>query len=274
MTESHPNVRIDAYDTFAFTYYAFNLDPAKKLPFTDVRVRRALMYALDRDLIVETIYLGLATPAVGTQPVLSIAYAPDRINTVYAFQPDKATQLLSDAGWVDRDGDGIRDKDGSRFSFELLYPEGAAVYEQLIPYLQQAWREVGVEMIPLQQPFPTLVDSQENGTFAASILGFGWDASGSQGDMYRCDAVPLAGFNDMRYCNPRYDELDALQRRELDPEKRVDILIEQANIVNDDQANSVLVFFKDVVGSQPRVRNFFPNGYSTFWSIPYAWVEQ
>jgi len=274
LRQSNPELNIVDFDTFGFTYYEFNLDPANALPFLDVKVRQALMYALDRDLMVETIYQGLATKADGTQPVLSIAYAPDRINTIYNYDPDKTNALLEEAGWVDSDGDGIREKDGAKFSFEFLYSEGSTVNEQLIPYMQQVWGEVGVEMIPVSQPFPTLVDNQENGTFAASLIGFSWDVFGGQGDMYRCDAVPLAGFNDMRYCNPRYDELDDLQRRELDQEKRIEILIEQTNIINDEQANSVLVFAKDVVGSQPRLHNFLPNGYSTFWSIPYVWVEQ
>lgn len=272
--ESNPELIIEEYDTFGFTYYEFNLDPAKDLPFIDVRVRQALMYALDRDLIVETMYQGLATRADGTQPTLSIAYAPDRINTIYTYQPEKAEQLLTEAGWVDSDGDGIRDKDGERLSFEFFYSEGSALLEQLIPYIQQAWREVGVEMIPVAQPFPVLVDNQENGTFEATLIGFSWDPSGNQGIMYRCDAVPMAGVNDMHYCNERYDELDALQLRELDPAKRIDLLIEQTNIVNDEQANSVLVFEKAVIAWQPRIHNFFPNGYSAYWSIPFVWVEE
>jgi len=274
LRESNPELNIVDFDTFGFTYYEFNLDESRALPFTDVRVRQALMYALDRDLVVETVFQGLAVRADGTQPVLSIAYAPDRINTIYTYQPETASQLLEEAGWVDTDGDGVRDKNGEKFSFELLYSEGSAAYEQLIPYMQQAWAAVGVEMIPAQLPFSTLVDAGESGNFEAAILGFSWGADASQGDMYRCDAVPLAGFNDMRYCNERYDELDAQQLRELDPERRVELLIEQTNIVNDDQANSVLVFSRAVVGFQPRLHNFIPNGYGRFWSIPFVWVEQ
>lgn len=272
--QSNPELNVVDFDTFRFQYYEFNLDESRALPFRDVKVRQALMYALDRDLIVETVFQGLATRADGTQPVLSIAYAPDRINTIYTYQPEKASQLLDEAGWVDSDGDGIRDRDGEKFSFEFLYSEGTSEYEQLIPYMQQAWGAVGVEMIPSQLPFPTLVDATVAGNFQAAILGFTWSADGSQGDMYRCDAVPPNAFNDMRYCNERYDELDARQVRELEPEKRIDLLIEQTNIINDDQANSVLVFSKSVVGSQSRLHNFVPNGYGTFWSIPFVWVEQ
>ena len=272
--ESNPELNVFEFDTFSFQYYEFNLDESRALPFRDVKVRQALMYALDRDLIVETVFQGLAIRADGSQPVLSVAYAPDRINTIYTYQPERANQLLEEAGWVDSDGDGIRDREGEKFSFEFLYSEGSAVYEQLIPYMQQAWGAVGVEMIPTQLPFSALVDAGESGNFEAAILGFSWGAEGSQGVMYRCDTVPPAGFNDMRYCNERYDELDARQVRELDPEKRIELLIEQSNIINDDQANSVLVFSKAVVGSQPRLHNFIPNGYGTFWSIPYVWVEQ
>lgn len=107
-----------------------------------------------------------------------------------------------------------------------------------------------------------------------AVAGFSWGVDGSQGDMFRCDAAPPNGFNRMRYCNEEYDELDALQLRELDQEKRIDILIQQSNIVNDEAAAGILVFRKSIMGSNPRVHNFFPNGYSTFWGLPYYWVEQ
>lgn len=274
LKQSNPELSVVDFDTFGFQYYEFNLDESKGHPFIDVRVRQALMYGLDRDLVVQTVFQNLAVRADGTQPILSPAYAPDRINTIYTYDPDKANALLDEAGWVDSDGDGIRDKDGKKFSFEFLYSEGSTTYEQLIPYMQQVWGEIGVEMIPTSLPFATLVDQQENGTFTAAILGFSWDATGNQGDMYRCNTVPPAGFNDMHYCNPKYDELDAKQLRELDLQKRIDLLVEQSNILNDEQANSVLVFSKSVVGVQPRLHNFLPNGYGTFWSIPYVWVEQ
>lgn len=275
LRQSNPELNVVDFDTYSFTYYEFNLAEELGLPFfQDVRVRQALMYALDRDLIVETVFQGLATRADGTQPVLSIAYAPDRINTIYMYDPERASALLDEAGLTDTDGDGIRELAGEKFSFEFFYSEGTATYEQLIPYMQQVWREVGVEMIPTALPFPTMVDQQESGTFIAATLGFGWDATGNQGSMYRCDAAPLAGFNDMRYCNPEYDRLDDQQLRELDEAKRIELLIQLSNIINDDQANSILTFGKSVVGSQPRLHNFMPNGFGTFWSIPYVWVEQ
>jgi peptide/nickel transport system substrate-binding protein len=142
----------------------------------------------------------------------------------------------------------------------------------MVPYMQQAWREVGVEMLPTAIPFPTLIDNLNAGNFQMASLGFSWDVNGDQGDMYRCDAIPPTGFNRMRYCNPEYDELNDQSSRELDNERRIDLLIEQTNIINNDAANGILVFTRDIMGNGPRVHNFLPNGYFNFWSLPYIWV--
>lgn len=273
LREQNPELVIEDYDTLSFNYFYTNQDESRGGPFMEVAVRQALMYALDRDLISETVYDGFAIRAIGTQPVLSIAYDPERINTDYVFDPEMAASLLDEAGWTVGD-DGIRAKDGQRLSFETLYSEGAATYEQQIPYMQQAWREVGIEMLPTAIPFPTLIEQAIAGNFDMAVAGFSWTVDGSQGDMFRCDAAPPNGFNRMRYCNEEYDELDAQQLRELDQAKRIDLLIEQSNIVNDEAAAGILVFRKSIMGSNPRVHNFFPNGYSTFWGLPYYWVEQ
>ena len=82
-----------------------------------------------------------------------------------------------------------------------------------------------------------------------------------------------AGFNSMAYSNKKYDELSEQQLRELDVAKRIDIIVEQTNIVNDEVAAGVIVFRKSIVGSSPRVHNYFPNGFGTVWSIPYTWVQ-
>jgi len=273
LAQSNPELTITDFDTFKFNYYQLNQDPAKSTLFTDPKVRQALHYGLDRDLIAETVYQGYAVRADGTQPILSAAYKPDQINTIYKLDVDKAKQLLAEAGWSDSDGDGIVEKDGVKFSFELDYSEGSATYEQQIPYMQQAWKAIGVEMIPTSMPFPTLLDRNDARTFQAQVLGFSWSVDPDQGAMFRTNSLPPAGFNSMAYSNAKYDELDAQQLKELDVDKRIDIIVEQTNIVNDDVAAGVVVFRKDIVGTTARVHNFIPNGFGMVWSIPYVWVE-
>ncbi len=273
LRESNPELQVVDYDTSDFNYYITNQDPAKGLVFTDVRVRQALQYALDRDLIAETVFEGFAIRADGTQPVLSIAYAPERINTIYTYDPETAGALLDEAGWA-MGGDGIRAKDGQRLTFEMTYSEGYAPYEIQVPYMQQAWREVGVEMVPVVIPFPTLLEDDQTGNYQMSLLGFGWDPDGGQDIMFACDMTPPAGFNLQRYCNEEYDALVQPSKTELDVEKRKDILIEMSNIANDDAAVGITVFLKDIVGASPRVHNFFPNGYDTVWWVTRAWLDQ
>jgi peptide/nickel transport system substrate-binding protein len=273
VSESNPELQIASYDTAAFTYYMVNQDPALSSLFLDVGVRQALHYALDRVTYAQTIENGYSIRADGTQPVLSPAYAPDQINTIYAYDPEKANSLLEEAGWTMGD-DGIREKDGQRFSFECIYPEGVATYAQGIPFMQQYWREVGVEMIPAAVPFPTLLERIDTFQFEMAVLGFSWDFSGLQSVMLRCDMVPFNGFNNMKYCNERYDELDSAARRELDPDARRDLMIEAANIVNDEMAIGVITFGKGISGARPEVRNYLPNGYSGLWWVQYTWLEQ
>jgi peptide/nickel transport system substrate-binding protein len=268
-----PGLAVVAYDDTGWILLNINQNPDETGLFVDIPVRQALMYALDRQLIVDEIYLGYAVRADGTQAPLSVAYAPERIDTIYDYDPDKARQLLEEAGWVDEDGDGTREKDGVRFSFECLYADTLPTNQQMLPYIQQAWGEVGIEMQPVPMPLQVLFDALGEGEYDMATHGISWGVDGSQGDMFRCDAVPPAGFNEMHYCNERYHELDALQMRELDVDKRVDLLIEQSNILNDEVAAGVLVFPQSLVGYRQALRNFLPNGYGFLWSMPWWWIE-
>jgi peptide/nickel transport system substrate-binding protein len=273
LKESNPELNVVNFDTVSMNFYHVNQDESKVTLFTDPKVRQALHYALDRQLIADSVYFGFAIQANGNQPVLSQAYAPDRTNTIYNFDPDTANALLDEAGWVDSDGDGIREKDGQKFSFEALYSEGVATYEQQIPYMQEAWRAIGIEMIPTAVPFQTLLDQTDSGTYSMAVQGFSWSIDGNQIAMYGCEYTPPGGFNSMRYCNERYDELETQALTELDFEKRVNLLIEADNIANDEVATGNIVFRQSIVGSSPRIHNYIPNGYGTVWSIPRVWVD-
>jgi peptide/nickel transport system substrate-binding protein len=269
----NPDLNIAPYDTTSVNWFAANQDPSKTELFTDAKVRQALMYALDRKLLAEQVYNGYAIQADGTQPVLSVAYRPDEINTVYDYDPEKAKQLLEEAGWVDSDGDGVREKDGVKLEWECLYSEGVATYQQQLPYMQQAWAEVGMNMKPTAVPFTALLDGTDTGNFDMAVFGFQWSIDGGQIDMFGCDFLPPQGFNSMRYCNPDYDKLAEAANKELNPDKRIEMLIEASNIVNDDAAAGYLVFRQEIKGSRKTLHNYLPNGYSHLWGISFYWTE-
>ena len=113
-------------------------------PTDDIRVRKALLFAADREAAVESIMRGFNPVAYGPLSAVTPEYAPE-LENLYPYDPERARALLAQAGWVDQDGDGVREKDGrdllirmsmvswgkSRFFSEVLYSQLRAVGVEL-----------------------------------------------------------------------------------------------------------------------------------------------
>jgi peptide/nickel transport system substrate-binding protein len=265
-------LKVDIYDIFQFTFYAFNLDPEKTPLFQDKALRQALFYALDRDSITENIFLGYGEAGVGTQPKLSPAYAPERMTPDYTYDPQKAKDLLASAGWIDSNGNGSVDKNGQELKFELTIPDGDSTTEQIASYIQEAWNNVGAKVDVNKVSFNSLVDRLEAHDFDTALLAFNLTPDGAQSAIFSCDAYK-GGLNFMKFCNQQWDQLDEAQRREFDPAKRHEDLIEQSQIVWDEQPVGVIRFGVARTGYNTRMHNFYPNGYGFLWSLPYVWVD-
>ncbi len=266
-------IDVAIYDSYLFSWYGYNLDPEKTTLFQDVEVRQALIHALDRESMVDNLYFGLAEVAYGPQPVLSEAYAPDRTELRFEYDPERAIELLEQAGWVEG-ADGVREKDGQRLSFEIMY--GAASINDLqAAAMQDFWRAIGVEGQPTPVDFdtvlvPALTQSYD---FDMVMLAFNWATpNGDQSAMFGTDSYG-GGFNAMRYSNPRFDELIVEANRELDQEARRELLIEASNIVNEEAPVCVLWYRQGRVAYSDRLQNFTPTAGSRLWSLSYVTVE-
>ena len=270
--EGTPGIEIAHYPTRGFTYYEFNLDPEVTTKWQDQRVRQALLYALDRDSIVNDILLGYAEVAQGTQPVISYAYAPEAVTTKYTYDPEKAKSLLAEAGWTDSDGDGVVDKDGESLSFEFLYGSGSPTSDQLVAYMQDAWAAVGVAATPRALEFPALIEATTtNPTFDVALYGFSWDATFIQDAMFGCNQYQV-GFNDMKYCNPELDKINAEAKRTFDEDARRELLIQAQNIVNDEQPIAVLDFSQGHAAYRDALQNYNPGPWGV--DLTYVWIQQ
>jgi peptide/nickel transport system substrate-binding protein len=126
------------------SYEHVTLNERQVEAFRDVRVRRALTHAIDRELIVRTILDSLAPVIHGPIQPLSWAYT-DSVRR-YAYDPARANALLDEAGWGERGGDGIRRKNGRPLTFTLLTQAGYAVRENVAQAMQRMLRDVGVDM--------------------------------------------------------------------------------------------------------------------------------
>lgn len=125
------------------SYEHITLNQRQVPAFRDVRVRRALIHAIDRELLTRTILDSLAPVTHGAIQPLSWAFT-DSVTT-YPYDTARAGALLDEAGWRDTDGDGIRDREGKPFSFTLLTQAGFAIRENVSQAVQRQLRDVGVE---------------------------------------------------------------------------------------------------------------------------------
>jgi peptide/nickel transport system substrate-binding protein len=267
-----PGLQSMDYPDRSFDYYEFNLNPSTTTLFQDREVRQALMYALDRDSIVKDIFSGFAEVAQGTQPQISYAYAPEEVTTKYTHDPEKAKQLLAQAGWTDTNGNGTVDKNGQELSFELLYASGSPTLDSLVAYLQDAWKAIGVDMKPKKLELPALNQATTvNPTFQMALYSFYWDATFIQDALFGC-AQYQVGFNDMKYCNPQLDQINQQAKREFDKDKRRALLIQASNIVNDDEPIGLIAFSKGIAGWNDHVHNYHPGAWGN-QSYVGVWVD-
>lgn len=112
-------------------------------PFNRLEVRQAMALAIDRQDLVDTVYLGAAT--VGNLGWIHPASPYYNANITSEYDPEQAQQILEDAGIVDSDGDGIRELDGTPISFDFLVNGDDALRMRLAELISQMLMEVGIQ---------------------------------------------------------------------------------------------------------------------------------
>lgn len=144
-----------------------NEDPA----LADVRVRRALLAAIDRPLIAETLLGGLTTPSDAVLPASHWAHAADLATTPY--DPAAAEALLDEAGWTRASAGAARARDGVPLTVELINIAGQADRLQVVQAIQAYWRAVGVAAEIREVDAASFVPTLSGGTFQAAYGFFG-----------------------------------------------------------------------------------------------------
>ncbi|HEX5164077.1 MAG TPA: ABC transporter substrate-binding protein, partial [Thermomicrobiales bacterium] len=266
------DIDVAVSETLGFSFYGYNLDPEHTTLFQEPEVRQALFYALDREAMIDAIEEGYGTVAIGTMPTLSWAFDPDAIENQYAYDPDKARELLDAAGWIEG-SDGVREKDGQRLSFSMYADSGSPLSDAYLTSMQEFWAQVGAEMTPQLEPFPSLVERiSVTYDFDMFLIGFSWGPSPDQSAMFDCDSYG-AGFNVMRYCNEQVDELLEEALAEPDMAKRTELYSDYQNLLLEDLPAAILSFPQAIDGYSPRVHNLYPNAINARFNAETWWVE-
>lgn len=213
----------------SYTYLGFNL---KHKPFDDVRVRRAINYAIDKQEIIDGVLLGLGEP-------VSSPYKPGTRWTnpnlkPYPYDVQKALALLKQAGFEDHDGDGILDRDGKPLAFEILTNQNKQ-REMSAVLVQRRLKEIGIDVQIRVLEWASFIGRFiKTGDFDVVLLGWGLSLDPDQYSIWHSSQQGPGQFNFIGYNNPRVDKLLEQGRLELDPDKRMKIYHEFAKILLED----------------------------------------
>lgn len=248
VVKNNPDIKTYIYDVLMYTYFGFNL---KRKIFQDVKVRRAIAYAMDRESMIKSILKGFGSVATGPIPPISWAYNPKV--TKYNYNPEKAKQLLSSAGWKDVNGDGILEKDGHPFTFELLTNEGNEIRKNLAVIIQNQLKQVGIEMKIKIIDWGAFIETYINKrNFDATILGWSLGIDPDPYGMWHSSEIKN-GNNFISYNNPEIDKLLEAGRTTIDKNARKKIYDKFQQIIVADCPYVFLYYPKVITG----VRNRF-----------------
>ena len=201
--------------------------------FSDVRVRRALAMAFDRDKIIEELYHGQARPVSG--PFTPDQWAANPRVLPIELNTQGASALLSSAGWRDSDNDGVLDRNGKMFEFALLVPAGAkAIVDQAQVY-QESLRAIGVIMNITTVDTSAYFEQMMKRNFQASFASWQNEPDPDPYAIFHSSQVPPDGLNVVGYASPEADALMEKARKEFDHTERVDLYQQLHEVIARDQ---------------------------------------
>jgi peptide/nickel transport system substrate-binding protein len=194
------------YLSFSYTYLGFNLQNPM---FADRKVRQALACAVNKEELIDGVLLGLGKEASGPFKPGTWQYNADVKR--YPYNPKKALGLLAEAGWRDTDGDGILDRKGQRFEFELLVNQGNEVRAKTAEIVQRRLAEVGISVkIRVIEWAAFIKEFINKRRFDAVILG--WTIP-MDPDLYDVWHSSKTGPSELNFISYKNEEVDILLER-------------------------------------------------------------
>jgi peptide/nickel transport system substrate-binding protein len=211
----------------------------------DPNVRRAINWSLDRQLMVDKVLNGFGKPAVGISASANPAFDYQvEADQTYSYDPAKAMALLDEAGWIDTNGDGVRDKDGVELKLRY-FDRSVGGAADTTPFITGFLKDVGIATDVKTFDEDSLAAIQSKSEF--DLYTWGWSPYADPDNIlsnFTSSAVPtdpaVGGYNDGNWCNAEYDALYEQQNVELDPVKRADLIQQMHKIFVNDGPYAVL----------------------------------
>ncbi|HOF38951.1 MAG TPA: peptide-binding protein [Candidatus Hydrogenedentes bacterium] len=261
------------FNKFSFyaPYYNYIGWNSRRPQFSDKRVRRALTMLLNREDIREKIFHGLAITVTGNAFVESPEY--NKNIQPWPFDPEQAKQLLTEAGWVDSDGDGLRDKDGTVFRFDLLIKNDSPETEQIATIFQNELKRAGIEMSLRPLEWATFLQQIDARKFDACILGWSMPADFDPYQVWHSSMAEGTGSNFVGFNSPEADQIMETARQTFDREERIRMYHRFHEILHEEQPYTFLFCSKSLLAVDKRFHGIvmYPLGPDTReWWVPKA----
>jgi peptide/nickel transport system substrate-binding protein len=208
--------------------------------FADKRVRQALTMLIDRQKIVDQVFLGLATVPHGMFAPNSPQSDPDL--KPWPYDPARAKKMLAELGWADRDGSGIlSDAQGHPFHFTLVYPNKQTIYDRITSLIKDELAEAGIQMDRDPTEWPVMLKRLDERDFDAIMLAWSSDVENDPYQEFSSTQIADQGDNTCSYVSPELDAAMDQARGCVDEAQRMQLWHKCDDIVTDDCPYTFLI---------------------------------
>ncbi|MDD5286689.1 MAG: peptide-binding protein [Desulfuromonadaceae bacterium] len=224
------------YPSSGYLYMGYNL---RHPLFGDKRIRQAMTSAINKEELIHGVLFGMGQKSHGPIVPGRWAYNPNVKDIEY--NPRHAAELLAEAGWTDKNSDGILVKDGKPFKFTILTNQGNQQRLMSAQIIQQRLREVGVDVkIRIVEWATFLKEFIDKGKFEVVMLGWNISQDPDMYDIWHSSKTKPGELNFIGYKNVEVDRLLVEGRNTFDIEKRKRAYFRIQEILADEQPYTFL----------------------------------
>jgi peptide/nickel transport system substrate-binding protein len=262
LTRRYPGIKVYTYSSREYWFVSWN---SKRSLFAEADVRRALTMAIDREEIISTLWGGNAS--VCTSPIYNNLWAFDSSIEPIPYDPAGSRDKLAALGWRDSDGDGVLDKDGIPFEFELITNNSSQQRMDVATMVEAYLGAVGVRARIRAMEFRAVVERLFSFEYDSCVLGWGTPTKPDITSHWHSAAMPPDGYNISGYHNPEVDRLIDQAKVELDRERAKHLWSQVQRIIYRDQPFTFLLIPDEVTALDGRFCGVEPNAISFFYNL-------
>ncbi len=251
-------------------YIGFNL---RRPFFQDVNVRHALAYAMNKEELTDKVMLGLAERIYSVFPETSWCYNPDVPH--YDYDPDKAKELLAEAGYTLNEEGVMTDADGKPIKLKLLYTHPSTVGEQIAVITQAYLKDIGVDLEVRGLEWGAFLEATSSEPFDWDLFLGGWRSTIEPQWMETIwleESIP--DLNATSYINKEVEELFKKAGATYDREERKKHFGEIQRLIAEDSPYIFLFYQKSYTAINKRVKGIKPTTLGIGYNLEQWYIEE